>query len=232
MPHRCEVNDQIPALQRAFCEEVCAPELLPFRASLVEDIEAVIAFQEQRVGQHSAYASSGDREESDTETAFRRSLVAQLQRMDLERVRYLLASYLRVRLWKLQRHAAYYQQEAEGGSQTSMGRLSMHEQRFLKAYLDNLATCLHEAFLKHIPESLRGLTDTEKHQSGRNTEIRMVTEPDFSETVMAVAGSPGQLAASVSAEQAAADSASMPEIHCVSYSMVRDDILQEQISLL
>ncbi|KAF6001255.1 hypothetical protein F1559_001916 [Cyanidiococcus yangmingshanensis] len=189
MIRRCELNDQVGKLQRALGDELGSPELLPFQAELVEDIKAVISFQTQQIERTSVIASSEGSEGLSNDRLFLGLFVTQVQRQDLERVRYVLASYLRIRLWKLQRHAAYYLRESSGSKSSPPveERLSTGERKFLRLYQENLSTYLREAFLQYIPENLRGLADIEKHQSGRNTEIHMISEPNTSELVTAAA---------------------------------------------
>jgi hypothetical protein len=234
MSRRCEINDQIGKLHTALGNELGSPELLPYEAELVEDLEAVISFQAQQIERHTAHDFSLSTEDGANGRQFLGAFITQVQRQDLERVRYALSSYLRTRLWKLQRHGTHYLRESEETNAKSLrrSRLSPNERKFLKLYQERLSSYLHQAFLQYIPEHLRGLADVEKHQSGRNTEIRMVSEPDTTEIVTAVASPSTETALSNAAGQVDRCSTDPPEIFCVPYQLAREDILRNQAYLV
>ena len=71
-----------------------APELLPFQFSLVEKILRMISQREQVLNQ---------RRLADADDRFN----VNIYKMELERVKFVIKSYLRVRLAKIERHIVY-----------------------------------------------------------------------------------------------------------------------------
>ena len=74
--------------QTAWLNERAAPELLPYEGVLVAELEAAVADQQQLVQARNA---------DDTVKAF----MGNLYFMEIERIKYLLRSYLRTRLTKV-----------------------------------------------------------------------------------------------------------------------------------
>jgi GINS complex subunit 4 len=73
-----------------------APELLPFQEKLIHNVSKLIGDQEREV--QSTYGSS-----SDTDDRF----YANILKMEIERAKYVLKSYLRVRIAKIEKHLYY-----------------------------------------------------------------------------------------------------------------------------
>lgn len=73
-----------------------APELLPYQQALVEQIYKLINAQEERVAQNAGGQSKADAR-----------FYLNIMRMEVERVKYLLKSYLRSRLVKIERFLFY-----------------------------------------------------------------------------------------------------------------------------
>ncbi|KAK4535235.1 hypothetical protein CDCA_CDCA04G1260 [Cyanidium caldarium] len=219
----CDLNDQIEQLQQAVSDEVCAPELLPFAERLVADVQAVLQYQQQQLGQVHADTANG------IVSAIGDRLAQHLQRQDCMRVRYALRNYYRVRLWKAQRHATHYLRE----SQSDPRCLSPLEEAFLRRYQRNMVHHLNESFLKHVPEPLRRLDDVERNQSGHGTELNMVTAPDLDEYVVARFVHPCEL-------DLAATGQSLPQafpfrqgdVFCLRYRFVRDALLRGDVELI
>eukprot|EP00455_Lapot_gusevi_P014877 TRINITY_DN17499_c0_g1_i3.p1 TRINITY_DN17499_c0_g1~~TRINITY_DN17499_c0_g1_i3.p1 ORF type:complete len:173 (+),score=8.14 TRINITY_DN17499_c0_g1_i3:77-595(+) len=95
----------------------------------------------------SSLSSGGD----DNETKI---FMSQLLQMDLDRIKYLLSSYLRIRLQKIDKHLIHILSTAE-----MVERLSAPELNFAKQYVDLVQSTFDRAFLDHIPESFRSLTE-------------------------------------------------------------------------
>jgi hypothetical protein len=78
-------------LRRAWANEKISPEILPYAADVIDEIDLLLAEQEERVA--AMEADSGLSE------------LAAVAKLEVDRIRYLLRSYLRTRLFKIQRFA-------------------------------------------------------------------------------------------------------------------------------
>lgn len=142
--------------------EKLAPDILPYDASLVD--RTVARLREQI-----------DTVEQDELTTGLLSIILQ---SDIERVRYLLRSYMRTRLWKIDTYAQSLLAEP-----AQQGRLSPLERQYLFKHAALLGRHLEAAALDSMPSasSMKRLND--KAAAG----ISMVDEPDLTRAVFAVA---------------------------------------------
>ncbi len=93
------LSGDVAQLRKAWANERACPELLPYRADLVDSVKSMVDAQEQEIdsrlagggggGGGSGGGSGGD------------DITASLKQMDLDRVNYVLASYMRTRLRKV-----------------------------------------------------------------------------------------------------------------------------------
>ena len=78
-----------------------------------------------------------------------------IYQMDLDRVKYVLTDYLRVRLKKIQRFVFFLTSSNE-----LLGRLSKAEVKFAKTYLKIAMGHFEKSVLQHIPERYRNLKES------------------------------------------------------------------------
>ena len=79
-------------------------------------------------------------------------LTADLYKLELDRIRYIVTEYLRTRLNKIERHATYIVNTPE-----QHRYLSADELEFAKTFCELGARVMHDAFLVQLPEHLRDL---------------------------------------------------------------------------
>ena len=84
-------NEDIDKLKVALRNEKACPEILAFEEEVVDDIHELVKAQQGHVDE---FREGND----ETETAF----AVSLYQMEIDRIQYLLASYLRTRLAKVQ----------------------------------------------------------------------------------------------------------------------------------
>ena len=75
--------------------------------------------------------------------------------MEIDRVKYLVASYLRMRLRKIERFIFHIL-----GDEDEFNKLSVHEVTFAGAYREALQAHMGESFLASIPEKFSSLTES------------------------------------------------------------------------
>lgn len=129
------VNPGIEELTRAWCNEKCAPELLPYNRLVDELLEQTTVQQANLVAMRPDVYIRG------------------LYQLDIDRVRFVVASYLRARLGKIQRWYLHLE-----STPSMKARLSDHERTFLAEYSKSRATLLDSALLQHLPAGARSLT--------------------------------------------------------------------------
>jgi GINS complex subunit 4 len=130
-----EVNPKIEELLRAWCNEKASPELLPYQGELVDSFMGVVREQQKALG--------GEKVDVFT---------AGLYQLDIDRVKFVLASYLRARLAKVQRWYLHLQ-----GAPEVRERLSPAEREFLREFTAARSRHLDATVLHQLPAGLRTL---------------------------------------------------------------------------
>ena len=118
-------------LVTAWRNEIFAPDILSYKGDYVECmLEVVKAMEESLKGSEVP------------------EIVRSLHQLELERVRYVLSSYLRNRLSKMEKYADYTAAE-------DYGNLSSEEEKFLREYIEHMDTLFENLALRHMPPNLR-----------------------------------------------------------------------------
>ncbi|OIV92305.1 hypothetical protein TanjilG_10515 [Lupinus angustifolius] len=157
----------VELLKRAWRNEKSAPEILRFESDLINRVTEQIQLMEETV------------EENSTDDADPLSL--SLYQMDLDRTLFLLRSYLRVRIQKIEKYMFHIRKTEELWS-----RLSKEEKKFTrgKGYLlqctDDLKKHVEENVLSRLPENYQSVLK----QSVISEEDDMVPEPQLDTFVL------------------------------------------------
>ncbi|KAA8497444.1 DNA replication complex GINS protein sld5 [Porphyridium purpureum] len=150
-----EACEDIASLYRALWNEQYAPELLPFATDVTHDMHELLEYQEQLLDDELHETDGAG--QRDAEAVSFAQLSRLLRRTELERLRYVLRAYHRVRLRKIERTAPFLLSSA--GAHTLATRLSEPERDFATSYLTLLEQHLTSSFLQLLPERLRALDD-------------------------------------------------------------------------
>ncbi|KAI4247487.1 MAG: hypothetical protein L6R40_001435 [Gallowayella cf. fulva] len=146
-------------LTRAWVTERSAPELLPWPATLMERVLGRIHQQievvEEQVGN------------VDPKTNFRLIII----QTELERFKFLVRSFLRTRIAKIDKHALHIL-----SNPTQTARLSAAELQYANSHQTLLEAHYRSSFLSQFPTSLQRLDDT----AGG---ISMIEQPDLDTAV-------------------------------------------------
>ena len=127
-----QVNPQYEKLMAAWRAEEQAPELLPWQGEVYETFLGMVEKQEAMV---EATLRSGNADAHDV------LFVGPLYQMDLARVKYTLAAYVRMRLKKITTQAAH----------VDISFLSDAENTFRQRFLDLITKHHRDAFLNDLP---------------------------------------------------------------------------------
>jgi GINS complex subunit 4 len=151
------------ALTRAWVAERCAPDLLPYPASgLIERVSSRIKQQIERVEELTGAM--------DASSNFALIVI----QTELERWKFLVRSYVRARIAKIDKHTLHYLSLQEQDGRNAI--LSPSEEQYARAHSTLLQQHYTISFLSSFPPSLRKLDDT----AGG---IAMVDTPDTESAV-------------------------------------------------
>ncbi|KAJ2609186.1 GINS complex subunit [Coemansia sp. RSA 1365] len=109
-------EDDLSIMMRAWVNERNAPELLEYEGTTIENLMELVDFQNQRIQSQPG-------------------VIANILKMDVDRVKYLVRSYLRTRLAKIEKYALHYTREPR-----YRDRLSQCELKYAKGALDETTT--------------------------------------------------------------------------------------------
>nr|GMC98126.1 DNA replication complex GINS protein SLD5-like [Ipomoea batatas]GME06770.1 DNA replication complex GINS protein SLD5-like [Ipomoea batatas] len=141
-------------MKRAWRNEKGAPEILQFEAALVQRSREQIQLMEETVED---YTKSGVD-----------PLTVSLYQMDLDRTMFLLRSYLRTRLQKIEKYVFHIQRSDE-----FWNRLSKQEQEFAQRCAEDLQTHFEQSVLSKLPPGFK----SHLKQSSVSEQDDMVPEP-------------------------------------------------------
>ncbi|XP_021730364.1 DNA replication complex GINS protein SLD5-like isoform X2 [Chenopodium quinoa] len=148
-------TSDVELLKRAWRNEKSAPEILQFQSSLVMRIREQIQLMEETI-------------EEFTRSGFD-PLIVSIYQMDMDRAQYMLRSYLRTRLQKIEKNMIHF-------SKTDLwNRLSKEEQSFAKRCYENMKSYLDESVLSKLPTGYQ----SDLKQSNASEENDMVPEPNL-----------------------------------------------------
>lgn len=151
----------VELLKRAWRNEKASPEILRYESNLISRVKEQIQLMEETVEEK----SSGGND----------PLSVSLYQMDLDRTLFLLRSYLRIRIQKIQKYMFHFQKTEE-----LWNRLSRDEKDFTKTCTNDLQQHLNETVLSKLPENYQSILK----QSVISEEDDMVPEPNLDTFVL------------------------------------------------
>ncbi|CAJ1950977.1 unnamed protein product [Sphenostylis stenocarpa] len=151
----------VELLKRAWRNEKAAPEILRFESHLISRVKEQIQLMEETVEEK----SSGGND----------PLSVSLYQMDLDRTLFLLRSYLRIRIQKIEKYMFHILKTEE-----LWNRLSKDEKDFARTCSSDLNQHLEETVLSKLPENYQSVLK----QSIISEEDDMVPEPQLDTFVL------------------------------------------------
>ncbi|XP_020228616.1 DNA replication complex GINS protein SLD5 [Cajanus cajan] len=151
----------VELLKRAWRNEKAAPEVLRFEFQLISRLREQIELMEETI--------------QDKSTAATDPLSLSLYQMDLDRTLFLLRSYLRIRIQKIEKYMFHIRKTNE-----LWNRLSKDEKEFTNACIEDLKQHLEESVLSKLPENYQSVLK----QSVTSGEDDMVPEPQLDTFVL------------------------------------------------
>ncbi|XP_051113604.1 DNA replication complex GINS protein SLD5 [Andrographis paniculata] len=141
-------------LKTAWRNEKAAPEILKFDSDLVQRSRQQLHLMEEMVNDFNSNGVD--------------PLTVSLYQMDLDRTMFLLRSYVRTRLQKIEKYVFHINKTTE-----LWNRLSMQEQRFARRCAGDLTKNLEQSVLSKLPEQYQ----SHLRQSAASEDDDMVPEP-------------------------------------------------------
>ncbi|RHZ09442.1 hypothetical protein DYB31_006066 [Aphanomyces astaci] len=149
------LNEDVALLRDAWANELNAPELLTFQTDLISDMVEQVQNQQSYVDEMSADVATLTEERSFTNKLYQVRLHSVLQyhpllvvlitmQMEIDRIKYMLASYLRLRLMKIERHTRHV-------LHASMDKLSPGEVDYAHSYKDLYESHCRDLLLSKLP---------------------------------------------------------------------------------
>ncbi|KAJ7970174.1 DNA replication complex GINS protein SLD5 [Quillaja saponaria] len=146
----------VELLKRAWRNEKAAPEILQFETDLIQRIREQILLMDETVEE---FTSSGID-----------PLTVSLYQMDLDRSQFLLRSYLRIRIQKIEKYMFHIESTDE-----LWNRLSREEKNFARRCTDDLKRHLDETVLSKLPDNYQSV----QKQSVISEDDDMVPKPQL-----------------------------------------------------
>ncbi|KAK4796333.1 hypothetical protein SAY86_028659 [Trapa natans] len=150
----------VEPLKRAWRNEKAAPEILRFEEQLINRVSEQIQLMEETVDHFTEKGTD--------------PLTVSLYQMDLDRTQFLLRSYLRIRLQKIEKCMFHVLNKTE-----LYERLSEQEKIFVQRSAEDFKKHLDESVLLHLPDNyqsiLKQFTASQEDKDGK--EDGMVPEP-------------------------------------------------------
>ncbi|CAL8342669.1 unnamed protein product [Lota lota] len=128
----------IAKLEEAWLNEKFSPDLLENKSEVVECVMEQLTHMEANLQR----VRKGD-------------MKASLHRMEIDRIRFVLSSYLRSRLQKIEKFFPHVLEKEESRADGDPSYLSPEEYAFAREYLANTETYLKAVALRHMPPNLQ-----------------------------------------------------------------------------
>merc|ERR1712032_865169 len=148
------IADVIALLTISWRNEKLAPDVLQYEQEFVERVKQTIEDKEDEIFEEEEKIA-----ESMNDNQFNNKILSSSMywfKKELQRIRYVLNSYLRIRLWKIQKFTLHILSDID-----AWNRLSNAEQDFATHYSDLNERHFKNCFLKDLPNKYQTMTEAE-----------------------------------------------------------------------
>lgn len=125
----------VQRLEEAWLNEKFSPEILPYSGGVVDCLLDQLTHMQGNLQQIDRADFRGG-----------------VHKMELERIQYILTSYLKIRLAKIEKHGSFILNQLRNG-QSDQELLSPEEQRYARAYIASFEDYLRDVALVHMPHN-------------------------------------------------------------------------------
>ncbi|XP_075144873.1 DNA replication complex GINS protein Sld5 [Haematobia irritans] len=187
-------------LETAWTNEMCSPEILQHQSDMLELMMGQVAHMEENM------------KELDKNDF--RYIVHQ---MELERIRYIMASYLRCRLQKIETYTKHILNE-EATRNVEERRLSPEETKFAQEYYESMEECFQQIALQYMPNTQRSDTDQRIVRPNMMSHVFIKANVSVPAVVVGVDDEEVDLAAGSQ--------------HIIPYQLIADLVQKQQVQLI
>lgn len=199
------LNETVEMLRVCAVNEEHCVEIMPFAEEVVTAVRELVARQEEVVDEEEEVDGDG--------------FEACLKRLEIERLNYLLRSYFRVRLRKIEKSVLFVFKD-----ESVYDRLSPEEQKFAVAYMDLVEDHFNKGFFAMLPKKLRVLD--------KDGTVDHATAPNLDKFVFCrVKSSVGSYAVSEEANDAPL-ALERGDILCIRYGGIRELLQSDDVELI
>uniref|UniRef100_M4BXF7 GINS subunit domain-containing protein n=1 Tax=Hyaloperonospora arabidopsidis (strain Emoy2) TaxID=559515 RepID=M4BXF7_HYAAE len=138
------LNEDVVRMRTLWVNELHAPEILQYSDEMVSEMLEQIRNQQEYID-----SINEDRDQLTEQ----KSLVNKLYQMEIDRLRYMVSSYLRTRLRKIEKFAFHILEDAE-----LMQRLSVKERSFAQQFMMLYESHVNDLALSKLDEESRSLS--------------------------------------------------------------------------
>ncbi|EJS42184.1 sld5p [Saccharomyces arboricola H-6] len=172
-------QEDFAQLMRSWRNERCSPELLPYPHQLIKRLLNRISAQSELIENISMGFLDIQNTPSTTSPMPQDSKLPLLcMETELERLKFVIRSYIRCRLCKIDKFSLYLRQlnEDENSLTSLTDLLSKDEIKYHDTHSLIWLKLVNDSILKHMPEELQAINDTEG-------SVNMIDEPDWNRFV-------------------------------------------------
>ncbi|XP_074640443.1 DNA replication complex GINS protein SLD5-like [Tubulanus polymorphus] len=131
-------SEVLVKLEEAWMNEKFSPELLEIKSDLVDCMLEQVKEMEENI-----------------QRAKKNDFRVFIHKMEIDRIRYVISSYLRTRLKKIEQYTSYILDKEAERSESDIPHLSPEEYAFAKEYLENIESHFKVLGLRHMPPNLQ-----------------------------------------------------------------------------
>eukprot|EP00889_Picochlorum_renovo_P003280 jgi/Picre1/30310/NNA_005674.t1 len=182
LPHSVEDEDSLlfqtdyDLLKKALMNEKASPEILPYQHDLLSRLYIRIDQQERIVSSYGSGVSQMDDDAAMMDGGISQELVRTMIAVELTRLRYMMRSYLRVRLFKIEKYAMHCVGESHVNA-----RLSSLESAYVQEYVNLTLQHLRSHVTSKLPEAFSAVSK----QATAHPHPDMIPTPDIGHHVFA-----------------------------------------------
>mmetsp|Transcript_25435 Transcript_25435/g.33002 ORF Transcript_25435/g.33002 Transcript_25435/m.33002 type:complete len:223 (-) Transcript_25435:248-916(-) len=200
-------NESIVALKNAWICEVCAPEILPYEAELIDDINSQLKERQNIL----------DVEREDPDEIFS----ANMYQMEANRIKYSLSKYLRTRLQKIEAFVHHILENQE-----IRDRLSEVELNYAQTYRELVKSHMDATVLSHLHKNFRQLNKVDRDED-------MVPRPELDRFVIfRVKQEVENFLVNDEAGSEEVQNLEEGDIHIMRYQRIKGLLLEQKIELI
>ena len=163
-------NEDPRTLRKAILNERAAPHILPYERQAVEELTEVINNQQKIID---GVMDFKPRNEEESQKMADDKFACSLYQMEVNRLNYIVTSYHRTRLSKIQQYPMHIYRDND-----LKQRLSKSELSFLGNYIDLMSGHLEQTVTNHLPPQFKSLTD-----EGSLGSVSMIPRPNLNKYV-------------------------------------------------